>query len=97
MAHEGDPVVSGDGVGERLVFTLLCPVEFLVHVYVFCSRIGITFNAKDVCGQEVGREAEYLHCLNVSPYREDPLEMEMATHSNILAWRILWTERVRHD
>ena len=39
---------------------------------------------------------------------EDPLETEMATHSNILAWRILWTEesgglqstgshRVRHE
>ena len=39
---------------------------------------------------------------------EDPLEEEMATHSNILAWRIPWTEeagglqstgsqRVRHD
>ena len=38
---------------------------------------------------------------------EDPLEKEMATHSNILAWRIPWTEpgelqsiglqRVRHD
>ena len=25
--------------------------------------------------------------------REDPLEKEMATHSNILAWRILWTEK----
>ena len=24
--------------------------------------------------------------------REDPLEMEMATHSGILAWRIPWTE-----
>ena len=23
---------------------------------------------------------------------EDPLEKEMATHSNILAWRIPWTE-----
>ena len=23
---------------------------------------------------------------------EDPLEMEMATHSSILAWRIPWTE-----
>ena len=23
---------------------------------------------------------------------EDPLEKEMATHSNILAWEILWTE-----
>ena len=24
--------------------------------------------------------------------REDPLGKEMATHSNILAWRIPWTE-----
>ena len=40
--------------------------------------------------------------------REDPLEKEMAPHSSILVWRILWTEepgglqsmgsqRVRHD
>ena len=40
--------------------------------------------------------------------REDPLEKEMATHSNILAWEIPWMEksdrlqlvglqRVRHD
>ena len=26
--------------------------------------------------------------------REDPLEKEMATHSSILAWRILWTEKL---
>ena len=25
--------------------------------------------------------------------REDPLEKGMATHSSILAWRTLWTER----
>ena len=24
---------------------------------------------------------------------EDPLEKEMGTHSSILAWRILWTEK----
>ena len=24
--------------------------------------------------------------------QEDPLEEDMATHSNILAWRISWTE-----
>ena len=40
--------------------------------------------------------------------REDPLEEEMATHSNILVWKIPWTEEpdgpqsiasqtVRHD
>ena len=27
-----------------------------------------------------------------SPGQEDPLEEGMATHSGILAWRILWTE-----
>ena len=43
-----------------------------------------------------------------SPGQEDPLEKEMATHSSIFAWRILWTEepgmlqslgsqRVRHN
>ena len=25
--------------------------------------------------------------------QEDPLDKEMATHSNILAWRIPWTEK----
>ena len=27
--------------------------------------------------------------------QEDPLEKEMATHSSILAWRILWTEELQ--
>ena len=26
--------------------------------------------------------------------REDPLEKKMATHSSILAWRILWMEEL---
>ena len=29
----------------------------------------------------------------LSPGQEDPLEEEMATHSSILAWKILWTEK----
>ena len=28
------------------------------------------------------------------PGREDPQEEGMATHSSILAWRILWTEEL---
>ena len=43
-----------------------------------------------------------------SLHQEDPLEKEMATHSSMLAWKILWTEepgrlqsmgsqRVEHD
>ena len=27
--------------------------------------------------------------------KEDPLEKEMATHSSILAWEILWTEELQ--
>ena len=33
---------------------------------------------KEICVQSLGQE--------------DPLEKEMATHSNILAWEIPWTE-----
>ena len=43
--------------------------------------------------------AERLKCLPAmqetlvrSLSQEDPLEKEMATHSNILAWKIPWTE-----
>ena len=28
--------------------------------------------------------------------QEEPLEKEIATHSSILAWRILWTEATVH-
>ena len=52
------------------------------------------------------RETQEIHVRLLS--WEDPLEMGMATHSSILAWRIPWTEepwglqsmesqRVRHD
>ena len=27
---------------------------------------------------------------------KDPLEKEMATHSNVLAWRTSWTEAIVH-
>ena len=51
-------------------------------------------------GEDAGMQVQ-------SPGQEDPLEEEMATHSNILAWEILWRgepgrlysvglQRVRH-
>ena len=30
--------------------------------------------------------------MGMIPRQEDPLEKEMATHSSILVWEILWTE-----
>ena len=58
-----------------------------------------------VMDREVWRAAVH-RVASLSP--EDPLEEKIATHSSILAWRILWTEaprglqlkglqRVRHD
>ena len=52
-------------------------------------------------GKESASQCRFLSC-------EDPLEEGMATHSRILAWKILWTEepgglqtigsqRVRHN
>ena len=35
-------------------------------------------------------EIQEMHVRSLS--REDPLEKEMANHSSILAWEILWTE-----
>ena len=59
-------------------------------------------------GSEVKVSASHAGDLGSIPGSEDPLEKEMVTHSNILAWRIPWTEkpgrlqstgsqRVRHD
>ena len=64
----------------------------IILMYVFCDSVGkgSACNAGNP-GLIVGWE--------------DPLEMGMATHSSILAWRIPWTEepggpqskRVRHN
>ena len=48
-------------------------------------------------GGPSGKEPTCLHRrykrLGFHPWaKEDPLEEEMTTHSNILAWEILWTE-----
>ena len=43
-------------------------------------------------GKELACNAGDIGSLGRSLGREDPLEKEMATHSSILAWRILWTE-----
>ena len=44
-------------------------------------------------GKVSAYNAQYLQELWVQSLgQEDPLEKEMATHSSIFAWRILWTE-----
>ena len=45
-----------------------------------------------VQGFSVAQTVKDLPAMQETLGREDPLEMEMATHSSILAWRIPWTE-----
>ena len=50
-------------------------------------------NASGFPGFYDGKESAYdAGHLVLSLGQEDPLEKEMATHSRILAWRILWAE-----
>ena len=64
-----------------------------------CPTHAIGFSGDSVVKNPAANTGDVSQSLG----REDPLEEEMATHSNILAWRIPWTEeslgsqRVRHD
>ena len=72
---------------------------------------GIFFILKNEGGLPMwlsGKESTYQFRFDLKLGWEDPLEMEMAIHSSIFAWEILWTEepgrlqsmglqRVKHD
>ena len=45
-------------------------------------------------GKEPPANAGDIRGVGSIPSGEDPLEKEMATHSSILAWKILWTEEL---
>ena len=62
--------------------------------YIFdCAGSSLLYAGKGFHGGSDGKEST---CNVGDPSsnlgREDPLEKGMATHSNILAWRIPWTE-----
>ena len=57
---------------------------------VFCVQTTLFIGFPG--GSEVKASACNAGDLGLIVGREDPLEKEMATHSNILAWRIPWTE-----
>ena len=67
----------------RQLPTLVLP--FTLHGDLPFNRL-MMINMKRVASGHSGL------CLGRSLGWEDPLEMEMATHSSILAWRIPWTE-----
>ena len=79
-------------------------VAGLVYIYICIYRDFPDGSA----GKELACNAGDIGSLGRSLGQEDPLEKEMATHSSILAWRMLWTEEpgglqsmgsqgIRHD
>ena len=57
-------------------------------VFVFlCLTSGLPLWLRGIKNQPAMQETQVR-----SLGQEDPLEKGMATHSSILAWRILWTE-----
>ena len=51
-------------------------------IYYVCLRMGFPSSS----------DSKASTCNAGEPGQEDPLEKEMAAYSNILAWRIPWTE-----
>ena len=69
-------------------------LEWVVIAFSSSKLLKLKWS-QDFWGGSVGKESscQYKRCGFVQSLgREDALEKEMATHSSILAWRILWTE-----
>ena len=76
---------------------------FYFFVCFFWRRVDRILLWVELCNSDISIKASLLVQLEKNPLavretqvpslgREDPLEKEMATHSSIPAWRILWTE-----
>ena len=59
----------------------------IFYIKVFCLNTWASLLAQTVKNLPAMQETQVW-----SLSREDPLEKEMATHSSIFAWEILWTE-----
>ena len=73
-------------------------LEFHINLVFFWKGTHFIFTLKQVkrwvslVAQTVKSQPVVQEAWVSSLGRADPLEEEMATHSSILAWRILWTE-----
>ena len=63
------------------------------HIHTYTLTEMLTIKSSPVA-QSVKNPPEMQEMQVRSLGQEDPLEKEMATHSNILAWRISWTEEL---
>ena len=63
-----------------------------IYLNYLLMKYSVTFIWASLVAQRLKRLPAMWETWVQSLGREDPLEKEMATHSSILAWRILWTE-----
>ena len=70
------------------------PFKFLLLCYNQTSFFSVNTFCLSVLTKKCMRllAKQETHVQSVG--REDPLEKEMATHSSILAWEIVWTEEL---
>ena len=66
-------------------------IYVLYSIYMFICKLHINFKVS-LLAQMVKNLPAMQETWVQSLGQEDPLEKGMATHSSILAWRILWTE-----
>ena len=63
-----------------------------IHVPVLSLSGFTTLCRASLVAQTVKNLSAMQETMDQSLGQEDPLEKEMAIHSNVLAWRIPWTE-----
>ena len=68
----------------------------LLSTYSMCLALGVYWWTTDTncyCETKCGESLPAMHETRVRSLGwEEPLEKQMAIHSNILSWRILWTQ-----
>ena len=70
----------------------LCSALTLSDNLTLSTEINISLSLASLVAQRLKHLPGMRETRVRSLGQEDPLEKEMATHSNILAWRIRWTE-----
>ena len=78
---------GGEWIHVGMAQSLWCPPETNTVLLIGYTPTGLPSDTQSVKNLPAMQET-WVRFLG----QEDPLEMEMATHSSMLAWRIPWTE-----
>ena len=80
------------------IFSISSSLLFPSAIYSFKIYLYCVYNVPDFRGCSAGKECTCnVGDLDLIPGWEDPLEKGMATCSSILAWKILWIAKSRHN